>query len=58
MQVGGGKWWQHRARELSGEWIEMMRDVTARGGKEPDKVLLYIIGQSYATVRVELELMR
>ncbi|KAI5477577.1 lipase/esterase [Pseudohyphozyma bogoriensis] len=46
-KVGGARWWEFRGKPLSGEWIEMKKDVLKRGGAPPDRVLFYVHGGAY-----------
>ena len=49
-QVGGEKWWQWRAKELKGEWIEMRSHFRAGqrdSNSVPKRTLLYVHGGAY-----------
>jgi acetyl esterase/lipase len=48
-EVGGNKWWQWRkyGADLTGDWIEMQKDFSARGSDKGNRVLLYLHGGAY-----------
>lgn len=49
-QIGGRKWWQWRAKELKGEWIEMKSHYHKRirdPSNVPKRTLLYVHGGAY-----------
>ena len=62
-QIGGQKWWQWRAKELKGEWIEMRSHLHARKrnpASVPKRTLLYVHGGAYffnsvATERYQIQ---
>ena len=57
-QIGGQKWWQWRAKELKGEWIEMRSHFQARRrnpSSVPKRTLLYVHGGAYFFSSVSIE---